>query len=320
MGHADPLASSFSDEGRYRLLIEAVTDYAIYMLDPSGIVTSWNPGAVRFKGYEPAEIIGQHFSRFYSEEDRKSGLPQRALETAAREGKFENEGWRFRKDGSRFWAHVIVDPIRSPNGELLGFAKITRDLTERKIAEEALRHSEQQFKMLLQSVTDYAIYMLGPDGQVSSWNAGAEKIKGYLPEEIIGQHFSRFYSEEDRSVGAPQQALDTAAREGRFEKEGWRVRKDGTKFWANVVIDAIRNPDGSILGFAKITRDITERKQAERSLEQAREALFQSQKMDAIGQLTGGVAHDFNNLLMAILGSLELAKKRLPDDPKITRL
>lgn len=320
MDHADRSASSFSDESRYRLLIEAVTDYAIYMLDPSGVVTSWNPGAVRFKGYEPSEIIGQHFSRFYSEEDRQSGLPQRALETAAREGKFENEGWRFRKDGTRFWAHVIIDPIRSPNGDLLGFAKITRDLTERKIAEEALRRSEQQFKLLLQSVTDYAIYMLGPDGQVSSWNAGAEKIKGYQPQEIIGQHFSRFYSEEDRRVGAPQQALETAAREGRFEKEGWRVRKDGTKFWANVVIDPIRSPDGSILGFAKITRDITERKQAERSLEQAREALFQSQKMDAIGQLTGGVAHDFNNLLMAVLGSLELLRKRLPDDPKMFRL
>ncbi|MDB5485737.1 MAG: Histidine kinase [Tardiphaga sp.] len=311
---------SFSDEGRYRLLVEAVTDYAIYMLDPDGVVTSWNPGAVRFKGYDSTEIIGQHFSRFYSDEDKQSGLPQRALQTAAREGKFENEGWRIRKDGTRFWAHVIIDPIRSRTGELLGFAKITRDLTERKVAQEALRRSEEQFKLLLQSVTDYAIYMLGPNGDVSSWNSGAQKIKGYQPQEIIGQHFSKFYSEEDRQIGAPQRALETAAREGRFEKEGWRVRKDGTKFWANVVIDPIRASDGSILGFAKITRDITERKRAEQALEAAREALFHSQKMDAIGQLTGGVAHDFNNLLMAVLGSLELLRKRLPDDPKMFRL
>jgi PAS domain S-box-containing protein len=322
--HKDRVASSStsssSEEGRYRLLIEAITDYAIYMLDPSGIVTSWNPGAVRFKGYEPSEVIGEHFSRFYSEEDRQRGLPQRGLETAIREGKFESEGWRIRKDGSRFWAHVIIHPIKRPNGELIGFAKITRDLSERKLAEDTLRRSEEQFRLLLQGVTDYAIYMLGPDGKVSSWNAGAEKIKGYRPEEIIGEHFSRFYSEEDRQIGAPQAALETAAREGRFEKEGWRVRKDGTKFWANVVIDPIRGSDGAVLGFAKITRDITERKRAEGALEQAREALFQSQKMDAIGQLTGGVAHDFNNLLMAVLGSLELLRKRLPDDPKMFRL
>jgi PAS domain S-box-containing protein len=198
--------------------------------------------------------------------------------------------------------------------------KITRDLTERKIAEEALRKSEEQFRLLVHGVTDYAIYMMTPAGQVSSWNAGAERIKGYRPEEIIGRHFSQFYTEEDRQAGMPQIALETAARDGRFEKEGWRIRKDGSKFVANVVIDAIRAPDGKLLGFAKITRDITERREAERALQAAREALFQSQKMDAIGQLTGGIAHDFNNLLMAVLGSLELLRKRLPSDPKMMRL
>ena len=216
--------------------------------------------------------------------------------------------------------YVVIDPIRDASGNLVGYAKITRDLTERKLAEETLRQSEQQFKLLVQAVTDYAIYMLTPDGRVSSWNPGAERIKGYRPEEIIGQHFSRFYTEEDRQAGAPQTALETAAREGRFEKEGWRIRKDGSRFVAHVVIDPIRAPDGTILGFAKITRDITERRNAERALQEAREALFQSQKMDAIGQLTGGVAHDFNNLLMAVLGSLELVRKRLPDDPKTMRL
>ncbi len=309
-----------SNDGRYRMLIEAVTDYAIYMIDPDGRISSWNSGARRLKGYGESEILGEHFSRFYTEADREAGLPRKALEIATREGKFEGEGWRCRKDGTRFWAYVVIDPIRDASGNLVGFAKITRDLTERKLAEEALWQSEQQFRLLVQGVTDYAIYMLTPDGRVSSWNPGAERIKGYRAEEIIGQHFSRFYTEEDRQAGVPKVALETAAREGKFEKEGLRIRKDGSSFVAHVVIDPIRGADGRILGFAKITRDITERRNADRALQDAREALFQSQKMDAVGQLTGGVAHDFNNLLMAVLGSLELLRKRLPAEPKMTRL
>jgi len=312
--------SNADEEGRYRLLVEAVTDYAIYMLDPTGVVISWNAGAERFKGYKSDEIIGQHFSRFYTEEDKLTDLPRRALNISATEGKFESEGWRVRRDGTRFWAHVVIDPIRNSRGVLTGFAKVTRDLTERKIAEEALRQSEEQFRRLVQGVTDYAIYMLTPEGVVASWNQGAQRIKGYLPAEIVGKHFSQFYTDEDRASGEPQRALEIARRDGRFEKEGWRVRKDGTKFWSHVVLDAIRDDDGEIIGFAKITRDITERRNAQQSLEQAREALFHSQKLDAIGQLTGGVAHDFNNLLMAILGSLDLLRRRLPNDPQMLRL
>jgi PAS domain S-box-containing protein len=309
-----------SVEGRYRLLIDAVTDYAIYILDSNGIVTSWNPGAQRIKGYAPSEIIGQHFSRFYTEEDQKQGIPALALETASRKGKFEIEGWRVRKDGSHFWAYVVIDPIRTATGELVGFAKVTRDLTERWAAEEALKQSQEQFRLLVQGVSDYAIYMLDPEGLVANWNLGAHRIKGYLPEEIIGTHFSKFYTDEDREAGEPQKTLEAAEREGRLEKEGWRVRKDGSRFWANVVIDVIRDDDGKLIGYAKITRDITERKEAQRQLEAAREALLQSQKMEAIGQLTGGIAHDFNNLLMAVLGSLELMRKRLPNDPKLLAL
>jgi PAS domain S-box-containing protein len=305
---------------RYRVLVESVTDYAIYMLDPTGIVTSWNAGAQRFKGYTPAEIIGQHFSRFYTDEDRARDLPARALGISAREGKFEAEGWRVRKDGTQFWAHVIIDPIFDPSGRLIGYAKVTRDLTERRETQEALRRSEEQLRLLVQGVTDYALYMLSPEGIVTNWNAGAQRIKGYRPDEIIGQHFSHFYTPEDRAAGMPQRALETAMREGRFESEGQRMRKDGTRFWSHVVIDPIRSDDGTLLGFAKITRDITERRHTQESLERAREALFQSQKMDAVGQLTGGVAHDFNNLLMAIMGSLDLLKKRLPADPQFHRL
>jgi PAS domain S-box-containing protein len=305
---------------RYRLLVDAITDYAIYMLDIDGVVTSWNSGAERLKGYQAGEIIGQHFSRFYTEEDRAAGAPARALAAAAAQGSFEKEGWRLRKDGTRFWAHVVIDPIRSSSGELIGFAKVTRDLSERRGAEENLKRSEEQFRLLVQGVTDYAIYMLDPTGHVASWNAGAERIKGYAEDEIIGEHFSRFYIDTDRQAGEPEKALRTAASEGRFEKEAWRLRKDGSRFWAHVVIDAIRGDFGEVIGFAKITRDITERQEALQTLERARQVLFQAQKLDAIGQLTGGIAHDFNNLLMAVMGSLELLRKRLPPDPKATVL
>ena len=309
-----------TEEMRFRLLIDAVVDYAIYMIDPTGIINSWNSGAKRFKGYEEAEIIGEHFSRFYTDEDRAAGLPQRALDTAIREGRFEGEGWRVRKDGTHFWCHVVIDPIFSPSGQLLGFAKITRDLTDRKMAEETLKQSEQQFRLLVQGVTDYAIYMLSPEGRVTNWNPGAQRIKGYTPEEVIGQHFSMFYTPEDREIGEPQRALETAVREGRFENKSWRMRKDGTRFMAHVVVDAIRGETGALLGFAKITRDVTEATQAQLALEKTREALFQAQKMQAIGQLSGGIAHDFNNLLTVILGNLEILGKRVGDDPKVSRL
>ena len=316
MERSDQHIASLTDEGRYRLLVEAVTDYAIYMLDASGIVTTWNPGAQRFKGYAANEIIGQHFSRFYTEDDRKTGLPNRALETAEREGKFEAEGWRVRKDGSRFWAYVVIDPIRDRSGQIIGFAKITRDLTERKAAELVLHRSEEQFRLLVQGVSDYAIYLLDSEGNITSWNLGAQRIKGYFANEIIGQHFSRFYTDEDRAAGLPQLALETVRKQGRFEKEAWRVRKDGSRFWAHVIIDPIRDDEGNAIGYAKITRDITERRKAEEELQKAREFSLQAQKLEAIGQLTGGIAHDFNNLLMAVLGSLELLRKRLSDDPK----
>jgi PAS domain S-box-containing protein len=320
MSQSKTAESEGQAEGRYRLLVDSITDYAIYMLDPDGIVTNWNAGAQRFKGYLAGEIVGSHFSRFYTEGDRASGLPERALKIAATEGKFEAEGWRLRKDGERFWAHIVIDPILAPDGSILGYAKITRDLTERRAAEETLRQSEEQFRLLVQSVTDYAIFMLSPEGFVSTWNPGAERIKGYKAEEIIGSHFSRFYTAEDAARGLPETALQIARDTGRFLAEGVRVRQDGTQFRASVVIDAIRNDLGHLVGFAKITRDVTEREEAQRELEQAREALFQSQKMDALGQLTGGVAHDFNNLLMAITSSLELLKKRLSGDDAAQKL
>jgi PAS domain S-box-containing protein len=190
-----------------------------------------------------------------------------------------------------------------------------------RIAETAqIEADDGRYRLLMDAITDYAIYMLDARGRVSSWNAGAQRFKGYAADEIIGQHFSCFYTLEDRDAGLPAVALRTAAEEGRFEKEGWRVRKDGSRFWAHVVIDPIRGEGGEVIGFAKVTRDVSDRKAAQDALEETRQTLVQSQKLDAIGQLTGGVAHDFNNLLMAILGSLELVRKRLPYDPRITPL
>ncbi|NYZ12317.1 PAS domain S-box protein [Azospirillum sp. RWY-5-1] len=302
-----------SGERRFQLLVDSIHDYAIYMLDPQGYVVSWNPGAQRLKGYSPDEIIGEHFSHFFPAEDRRDGLPQRMLAKAFKEGRYQTEGWRVRKDGSRFRASVVVDTIRDENGAHLGFAKITRDITERFEAEAALRLSEERFRLLVQGVIDYSIYLLDTDGRVTNWNAGAERMKGYTADEIVGQHFSRFYPEEDRAAGAPAHSLDTARREGRYETEGWRVRKDGTRFYASVVIDAIRNESGDLIGFAKITRDITEQRRTREALEEARIALFQSQKMEALGQLTGGIAHDFNNLLTVIVNSLDLLRRRAKD-------
>lgn len=301
-----PTIQKLSDEQRFQYLVSGISDYAIYLLDTQGYVNSWNPGAQRFKGYGESEILHQHFSRFYTPEDRATNLPARALAQALEHGKFEAEGWRVRKDGSRFWAHVVIDPIFDEQGHHLGFAKITRDVTQRKLDADALRASEQRFRLLVQGVTDYAIYMLSPEGTVSNWNQGAERIKGYSEVEIVGRHFSTFYTDEEREAGVPARALSIARSTGRYEAEGWRVRKDGTRFWAHVVIDAIYDEEGALLGFAKITRDLTEKKAAAEALERTQAALFQAQKMESIGQLTGGIAHDFNNLLSVLSSGLEV--------------
>ncbi len=304
-----PTAAALFEANPNDLLIQAVVDYAIYLIDLDGRVASWNPGAEKIKGYTAEEIIGEHFSRFYTPEDRDAGAPEQALRNAAESGRFTTEAWRCRKDGSRFWAMVVIDPVYHA-GNLVGFAKITRDMTEQRAEQLALLETERRFRLLVEGVSDYAIYMISPEGKVSNWNSGAQRIKGYLSSEIIGQHFSRFYVPEDVEAGMPRRALETARREGRYEAEGWRQRKDGSRFWASVVIDAILD-QGTLIGFAKITRDLSERREVQLQLEQAREQLFQAQKMEAIGQLTGGIAHDFNNLLAGISGSLELLQKRV---------
>jgi PAS domain S-box-containing protein len=307
-------------EAQFRRLVDGVTDYAIYMLDPSGVITNWNAGGRRIKGYETDEVVGRHFSMFFRPEDRAAGLPSRILETAAREGRYEAEARRVRKGGSEFWASVVVDAIHSDDGELLGFAKVTRDITERRAAQSALRESERQFTLLVSGVTDYAIYMLDPNGVITSWNPGAARIMGYSADEIIGQHFSRFYTEADRRSGLPAKALHLAADEGKFETEAWHMRQNGDMFWSHMVIDPIRDDDGDLIGFAKITRDISQKKKAEAELTKAQEQLAHSQKMDALGQLTGGVAHDFNNLLAIFAGQASMLKRRQDVSPAVIEI
>ncbi len=268
---AERLASRIPDPGdeQFRLLVSSVSDYAIYLLDPGGRIASWNAGAERIKGFRAGEVVGRHFSMFYGPEDRAAGKPERALAAALRDGRFVGEGWRLRRDGTRFWAEVVITALRNADGALQGFAKVTRDLTERHAADERLRESERRFRLLVQGVTDYAIYMLSPQGEISSWNAGAQRIKGYAEREVLGRNFAIFFTAEDRAAAKPEAAIDTARAAGRFADEGWRLRKDGSRFWALTVLDAIHDESGALIGFAKITRDLTERRAVE---ERAREA------------------------------------------------
>jgi PAS domain S-box-containing protein len=255
------------------LLIDSTTDYAIFMLDPKGHVASWNLGAERIKGYTRDEIIGKHFSVFYPPDAVARKWPEEELRRAERDGRFEDEGWRVRKDGTQFWANVVITALRDPNGRLIGFGKVSRDLTERRLSEQHLRESEERFRLIIENTLDYGMFMLDPSGHIVSWNAGAQRIKGYSADEIIGRHFSTFYTQEAISTGWPEYELREAERVGRFEDEGWRIRKDGSRFWANVVITALRAPDGTLRGFGKVTRDVSERKLQQERIEKLTQEL-----------------------------------------------
>jgi PAS domain S-box-containing protein len=291
----DARPESLTDE-RLLLLIESVTDYGIFMLDPEGRIISWNAGAQKLKGWRREEVLGKHFSIFYPKEAVDSGWPDEELRLARQRGRFEDEGWRVRKDGTRFWANVIITALFDPSGELTGFAKITRDLTERRRQEEALRASEERFRLLVDSVRDYAIFMLDPEGIVESWNAGAAAIMGYQPDEIIGRHFRAFFGPEDQQARKPEQELLAAREHGHVEHEGWRVRNDGALFWANVVVTAIHGPDGELRGFAKVTRDMSERRRLE-------ELEHSSRRMN---EFLAMLAHELRNPLAPIRNAVTI--------------
>ncbi len=313
----------------YRLLVDSVTDYAIFLLDVAGHVRTWNTGAQRIKGYEAEEIVGQHFSKFYPPEDIASGKPQNELEIARQVCRVEDEGWRIRKDGTRFWANVVITALWDEAGQLRGYGKVTRDMTARRASEEELRRAEQRFHQLVDAVQDYSIFMLDPGGHVATWNPGARKTKGYEPSEIIGQHFSVFYTPEDRAQGRPGQILDAVRRDGRYEEEGWRVRKDGTRFWANIVLSVLRDESGQPIGFAKVTRDLTGRRRAEemtRELirEQTARGLAESVARRAEeanrvkDEFLATVSHELRTPLNAIVGWASILRQRQLD-PSVSK-
>lgn len=313
------------NEQRFRLMVEGVRDYAIFLLDTQGYITTWNEGAKRTKGYTEQEIVGKHFSIFYTAEDLMDKKPERELKIAIATGKYEEEGWRVKKNGSVFWANVIITALFNENNELIGFSKVTRDLTERKHNHEALMQSEQRYRFLIEQLMDYGIFMLNEKGQISSWNEGAKRIKGYTPDEIIGKYFSIFYPEEDIIDGKPARELEIARTVGKYEEEGWRLRKDGSRFWANVLITAVYNSEGALMGYSKVTKDLTERKHTEQALkdsydnyrllaDELQETNTELKKInEELEQFTSIVSHDLQEPLRTIKSFLQLIDIKLTE-------
>jgi PAS domain S-box-containing protein len=300
-------------EERYHRMINEVSDYAIILMSSTGVIEEWNKGAENIKGYKAHEIIGKSFKEFYSEEDRIRKLPDKLLEEARTQGRAAHEGWRVRKDGTKFWGSVVITALHDEQGNVIGYSKVTRDLTERKLSEDKLRHaseelmeknrqlentnkqlsqhkdeiekaihdlrkSEERYHQMVAEVGDYAILLLDPEGRIENWNKGAENIKGYKASEIVGQNFRVFYGEEDQRDRLPERLIDIARREGKSTHEGWRLRKNGARFWGSVVITALHDSQNNIIGFSKVTRDLTDKKIADDQLKTTTEQLAQQNR------------------------------------------
>jgi len=320
-----------ADERRFRLVVEAAPN-AMVMIDRAGKIVMVNTQAERVFGYSRAELMGQPVEMLVPERFRSHHPDLRKTFSAHPRSRPMGAGrdlYGLKKDGSEFPVEIGLNPIETDEGTMVLSAIV--DITARKAAELALRESELRYGVLVDGITDYAIYMLNTNGIVTNWNRGSQRIKGYRPEEIIGQHFSCFYTEEDREANVPQQSLEITARDGRYEAEAWRVRKDGSRFLANVVIDALKDDSGQLIGFAKITRDITERVQAARELEEARIGLVQSRAEEALrraqaelarvarattlGELTASIAHEVNQPITATVSNAQAALRWLGERP-----
>jgi PAS domain S-box-containing protein len=284
-------------EESFQRVVSNVEDHAIFLLTREGFVSSWNTGAEQILGYRASEILGKSSLVFYSLEDVERGLPKQSIDLAKARGTYVEEGWRIRNDGAKFWAHVELTAIREKRGELHGFLQVMRDLTEQHEARGVLRQSEDRFRRLVEGVQEYAIFMLDPKGNVATWNRGAQRMKGYRAEEIIGKHFSCFYTPEALAERQPERNLRIAVRERQFEGEGWRVRRDGRRFWAGVLITALFDENGELEGFAKVTRDLSEK----RKIEALAEADRQKDEFLAV------LAHELRNPLAPISNALYLS-------------
>ncbi len=305
-----PLERSLIDQ-RLSKMVEEIEDYAIVLLDREGNVENWNKGAEKMKGYTAEEIIGRHFSTFYPPEDKAAGLPAQLLEKAAQEGKARHEGWRLRKDGTRFWANVLITAIHNDDRQVLGFTKVVRDLTAIKMGEEALKRTEERYHKMISEVQDYAIILLNAVGNIEKWNKGAEKIKGYAADEIIGKSFKIFYFPEDVAQKIPDSLLEAARRNGRVQHEGWRRRKDGSRFWGMVTITALHNDNGEVIGFSKVTRDMTEKLLAEQ-LQQQYVAELEAKNKE-LEQFTYITSHDLQEPLRTVTSFTELLQSTYED-------
>ena len=303
------------EEPKIASLLSEVTDFAVFSLDPDGICTAWEPISQNYQSTPVSELVGSTLDKFYPEEQRPQYWAN--IEVAREKGRADGEGWRRRWDGSLSWMRFILDAERNEAGEIIGFNGIVHDATRQRDSERALHESEETLRMLVEGLDDHALYMLDKNGRVTTWNSGAERTKGYRAEEIVGHHFSIFFTPEDRARNLPDLQLAEALEKGRYEGEGWRIRKDGTRYLARAIIQPIRDPEGRFIGFAKLSRDISSELQAAQDLADVREALIQSEKLRSLGELTGGIAHDFNNLLTVVRGSAELLQRGgLSDDKR----
>ncbi|GGB95965.1 histidine kinase [Dyadobacter sediminis] len=310
-------------EERYRLMVEGVKDYSIFLLDTEGHIVTWNDGGKYIQGYSASEITGKHFSIFYTSDDLASKKPEMELRIARQTGMYQEEGWRVKKNGSVFWASIVLTALYNEHNVLIGFSKVTRDLSERQKNAESLRESEERYRSIVEQVSDYGIFMMDEKGRIVSWNEGAKRIKGYDAKEIIGKYFSIFYQEEDILNGKPAYELTVARAVGKYEEEGWRLRKDGERFWANIVITAIYNTSRNLIGFSKVTRDLTERKKTEQALKESYQSSRQlaeeltatnaelSAANQELEQFTSIVSHDLQEPVRTLKSFLQLMNMKL---------